>query len=108
MADDEGNVRGVWLQYLGSKTTHYRLGINSSAMSHILENIDLISSPDPPSLSGFPLEVVEMSLVDAREIGLSPDWVSQITKARPTRPKVFKIHKIENSSHAVKSTKGGP
>ncbi|RKP05648.1 trypsin-like cysteine/serine peptidase domain-containing protein [Thamnocephalis sphaerospora] len=102
LADSEGRVQGLWLSYLGERTTNghdneYHLGLQISAILPVLEPLRAQLRPRIRVLS---VELVPVQMVQARHMGVTDEWVRRVEEANPSRHQLFMIRRVETDSPA--------
>jgi len=98
----DGMVQGLWMSYLGDRNqnghdTEYHLGLHINIVLPVLTSLQQGISPQVKVLG---IEVAPVQISQARQMGLSDDWVKRIEDANPERPQVFMIRRVETNSKA--------
>ncbi|KAJ3051563.1 hypothetical protein HK097_007424 [Rhizophlyctis rosea] len=107
LADAEGRVQGLWLSFLGERTSHgadneYHLGIQISIVDAITAALKVGRTP---ILKGLPVEVMPVQISQARHMGLTEEWVQAVEEANPQRRQLFLIRRTESGSVTAKVLK---
>ncbi|KAG0260597.1 hypothetical protein DFQ27_003445 [Actinomortierella ambigua] len=100
LADAEGCVQGLWLSYLGERNqsnrdNEYHLGLHISTILPILEPMRMGQTPELRSLN---IEVMPVQMSQARQMGLTDEWVRKVEEANPSRHQLFMIRRTETGS----------
>ncbi|KAJ1563880.1 hypothetical protein HK405_000404, partial [Cladochytrium tenue] len=102
LADQRGRVQGLWLSFLGEKTSsghdnEYFLGVPSrSILSPAL--LGPLRLKETPVLRGLAVELTPVQMAQARHMGLSDDWVRRVERCNPQRRQVFMVRNVEAGS----------
>lgn len=92
----DGTVQALWLTYLGerSASTHrdeeYHLGL---ATPTLLPVVSQISQGVVPKLRMLSVEFRSIAMSQARLMGVSEDWITQVSKANTSHHQVFMVTK---------------
>lgn len=92
----DGTVQALWLTYLGerSPSTHrdeeYHLGL---ATPTLLPVVSQISQGVVPKLRMLSVEFRSIAMSQARLMGVSEEWIAQVSKANTSHHQVFMVTK---------------
>lgn len=92
----DGTVQALWLTYLGerSASTHrdeeYHLGL---ATPTLLPVVSQISQGVVPKLRMLSVEFRSIAMSQARLMGVSEEWIAQVSKANTSHHQVFMVTK---------------
>ncbi|KAJ8329806.1 hypothetical protein O5D80_002002 [Batrachochytrium dendrobatidis] len=98
LADAEGRVQGLWLSFLGERTSsggdnEYHLGLD---IRFIIDTIlPSLQKGVKPRLNGLSAEFVPIQISQSRNMGVTDEWVKRIEKANPKRRQIFMVKKTE-------------
>ncbi|KAI9105394.1 trypsin-like cysteine/serine peptidase domain-containing protein [Phlyctochytrium arcticum] len=100
LVDADGGVQGLWLSYLGERTTNghdteYHLGIGIDSVKPVLKRL---REGQSPKLRGLAVEITPVQMSQARHMGLSEDWVRKVEESNPERRQLFLLRRTENGS----------
>ncbi|KAI8849018.1 trypsin-like cysteine/serine peptidase domain-containing protein [Chytridium lagenaria] len=107
LADSSGRVQGLWLSFLGERTTsghdnEYYLGVSARILQPILKKLIL---GDVPKLRGLAVELMPIQMAQARHMGLSDSWVRRVEEANPHRRQLFMVRTMEAGSSTARVLK---
>lgn len=99
LTDAEGLVQGLWLSFLGEKTTQginneYFLGCNIRNLLSIV----MPSMERPLKLKGIAAEFSPISLATCRDLGLNDIWVHKIEIESPNKRQLVMVKRTETGS----------
>ncbi|KAJ3197356.1 hypothetical protein HK101_004232 [Irineochytrium annulatum] len=97
LADSSGQVKGLWLSFLGERTSsghdnEYYLGVSSRVFRNVLAKL---RRGETPNLRGFTVELMPVQISQARHMGLTDPWVRKVEAANPHRRQLFMVRRIE-------------
>lgn len=97
LADKDGLVQGIWLSFLGERSNsghdnEYHLGIQ---IDRIREVVDILKRGEDPVLRGLTIEVMPVPIAQARQMGLTEEWVAKVEAANHYRRQVFLVRRAE-------------
>ncbi|KAI0478937.1 Pro-apoptotic serine protease NMA111 [Xylariaceae sp. FL0804] len=95
LVDKEGTVQALWLTYLGershgSRDEEYHLGL---ATPTLLPVISQIQKGHVPKLRMLSMEFRAIAMSQARVMGVSDDWIHQVTLANKHAHQLFMVSK---------------
>eukprot|EP00842_Homolaphlyctis_polyrhiza_P002290 jgi/Hompol1/3061/HPOL_000028-RA len=106
LADAEGRVQGLWLSFLGELTPNgrdneYNLGIG---IDFVLDGIlPSLRRGEKPKLAGLAAEFSPILISQARNMGLSDEWITRIENTNAGRRQLFVVKKVEPESRTSTS-----
>lgn len=104
LADEDGTVRALWLTYLGershnNKDIDYHLGL---ATPTVLPVVRQIQQGIIPKLRMLPVELHLIHMSQARIMGVSDEWITQVELDNEERHHLFMVRKVEcGEQHAL-------
>lgn len=107
LADDNGHVQGLWLTYLGDRSSRggdnaYYLGLDIRAVLPIVEPL---RADREVGLRCLNIEVTTVSVEDAREMGLSDEYVIKVQEANEERRNLFMVKRTETGAASAEVLK---
>ncbi|KAG7119752.1 Pro-apoptotic serine protease like protein [Verticillium longisporum] len=90
----DGSVQALWLTYLGERSPvsnrdeEYHLGL---ATPTLLPVISQIQQGVLPKLRLLPVEFRAIKLLQARDMGVSDEWIRKVTEANKTHHQLFMV-----------------
>ncbi|KAI1334876.1 Pro-apoptotic serine protease NMA111 [Xylariaceae sp. FL0016] len=102
LVDKQGTVQALWLTYLGerhgSRDEEYHLGL---ATPTLLPVISQIQNGEIPKLRMLSMEVRAIAMSQARVMGVSEDWIHQVSLANKHAHQLFMVSKrtFERNNH---------
>ncbi|KAI1168302.1 Pro-apoptotic serine protease NMA111 [Nemania serpens] len=103
LVDGEGNVQALWLTYLGERVhgtrdEEYHLGL---AMPALLPVLSQIQRGEVPKLRMLSMEFRAIAMSQARIMGVSEDWIQQVSEANKHSHHLFMVSKrtFERGNH---------
>ncbi|KAG7109841.1 Pro-apoptotic serine protease like protein [Verticillium longisporum] len=90
----DGSVQALWLTYLGERSPvsnrdeEYHLGL---ATPTLLPVISQIQQGILPKLRLLPVEFRAIKLLQARDMGVSDEWIRKVTEANKTHHQLFMV-----------------
>jgi S1-C subfamily serine protease len=107
LADQEGRVQGLWLNFLGDnvngRESEYSLGIHISIILPILER--LRQGERNIVLRSLNAEFMVPSMASLYSMGLSEEWVSKVEEANQEKHQLFMVRGTEANSESAKVLK---
>ena len=92
VVDEAGGIVAIWTKYLGNRTSsgdeECKFAIPTPYVIEVLERIELC---DQPQDTLFPAELKDLSILNARSMGLSDQWADQVQAANPSHPRLFRV-----------------
>jgi pro-apoptotic serine protease NMA111 len=98
LSDNDGRVRGLWASFAsdnGTELVQENRGISSDLVA---ETLDIVRSGRP--LHSLEAEFVPQTLANARQLGLTDEWVQRISQANPYEREVLSIERLVGGSDA--------
>ncbi|KAJ3155751.1 hypothetical protein HDU86_004220 [Geranomyces michiganensis] len=100
LVDTKARVCGLWLSFLGERTAggtdnEYHLGIEIDSVLAVLKTLQ---KGEVPRLRGLALEVTPLQMSQARNMGLSEEWVSRVEEANKESRVLFLVRRTECGS----------
>ncbi len=103
LVDKDGTVQALWLTYLGershgSRDEEYHLGL---ATPSILPVVSQIQQGLAPKLRMLPMEFRAIAMSQARIMGVSEDWIHEVSLANKNAHQLFMVSKLtfERGNH---------
>ncbi|KAI1826500.1 Pro-apoptotic serine protease NMA111 [Xylaria intraflava] len=103
LVDDEGTVQALWLTYLGeraagSRDEEYHLGLPTPTLLSVLSQIQ---QGQIPKLRMLSMEFRAIAMSQARIMGVSEEWMQQVTEANKHNHHLFMVSKrtFERGNH---------
>ncbi|KAJ3216001.1 hypothetical protein HDU67_010079 [Dinochytrium kinnereticum] len=100
LADSNGRVQGLWLSFLGERTSsghdnEYYLGVSARILQPLMKKLIV---GDVPRLRGLAVELMPIQMAQARHMGLTDAWVKRVEEANPHRRQLFMVRTMEAGS----------
>ncbi|KAI0910096.1 Pro-apoptotic serine protease NMA111 [Ustulina deusta] len=103
LVDGQGTVQALWLTYLGERVhgtrdEEYHLGL---ATPTLLPVLSLIQKGETPRLRMLSMEFRAISISQARIMGVSEDWIQQVSEVSKHSHHFFMVSKLtfERGNH---------
>ncbi|KAJ3104917.1 hypothetical protein HDU97_008775 [Phlyctochytrium planicorne] len=107
LADANGMVQGLWLSFLGERTSggqdnEYYLGVSARILEPILKRL---RCGEIPKLRGLTVELMPVHMAQARHMGLTDALVKAVEEANPNRRQLFMVRTMEAGSSTASALK---
>jgi S1-C subfamily serine protease len=102
LSDEEGNIQGLWLTFLGEKSSNhydneYHMGIH---ISTVLPALKSLQEGKFPLLYSLNVELSFVNLVQARHLELPEEWIARIENTGATERAVYQVRRTEVGSQS--------
>ncbi|KAM0350692.1 hypothetical protein ACHAPU_003184 [Fusarium lateritium] len=101
LVSKEGDVQALWILYVVGRRTETCFGLSSQAVVPIAE---MLSQGIVPSLRSLSVELATVTMIEARAMGVSEDWM-RLVQSESSDRRLFKVKRA--SSHLPDQLQGG-
>ncbi|KAJ2824028.1 hypothetical protein FBU31_004099, partial [Coemansia sp. 'formosensis'] len=97
IVDENGDAQALWLEYIKAKKTMGVGGLTVQALIPALRALQRDEEPEPRSLK---IEISPLTIVKARQAGLSKERSNELQSIASTRSQLYQIKRVEALSKA--------
>ncbi|KAJ2063317.1 hypothetical protein GGI17_001807 [Coemansia sp. S146] len=97
IVDENGDAQALWLEYIKAKKTMGVGGLSVQALVPALRALQRDEEPEPRSLKA---EITPITIVKARQAGLSNERSNELQSTASTRSQLYQIKRVEALSKA--------
>ncbi|KAJ1978381.1 hypothetical protein H4R35_001935 [Dimargaris xerosporica] len=107
LADAQGRVQGLWLSFMGERNDdgddrEYYIGLGIQAVMPVVEPM---LRGELPQLRLLDVELGPLLISQARQMGLSDDWIRRIEGANPYRRQLLMVRRTETGMQSAELLK---